>query len=171
MFFERLEMPNKRNGPGGQNGQGIHGERSQGLCDQQRSLNDRRYQRDHREHRDSNEHFYHRQSVPDDKRSNERHQDNYKWCTIHQINSQDSSECFVLKKQREEHQHAETKTLFPIKNKYFRYEEASNDSKSEFKLVDLVAKKQTCRKFSSLRIWNQFKNATSTFNALLNSGA
>uniref|UniRef100_A0AAV1UJK5 Peptidase A2 domain-containing protein n=1 Tax=Peronospora matthiolae TaxID=2874970 RepID=A0AAV1UJK5_9STRA len=88
--------------------------------------------------------------------------------------SHDSSECFALKKQREEHKPAETKRTAHKKSNYPRFEEeeaSDSDSDSELKLVGLVKKKQPSAKLAPLRIPVQFKDASGTFNALLDSGA
>uniref|UniRef100_A0AAV1TR35 Retrotransposon gag domain-containing protein n=1 Tax=Peronospora matthiolae TaxID=2874970 RepID=A0AAV1TR35_9STRA len=118
MYFERLERRERQNGRDRQNGQGTHGEWSQGRRDQQRSFNaryDRGDRRNQREYRDSHENRPHKRTVTDDKKKNERHDDNDMWCKFHKTKSHNSSECFALKKQREEHKPAEIKTTVPSK--------------------------------------------------------
>uniref|UniRef100_A0AAV1UK41 Peptidase A2 domain-containing protein n=1 Tax=Peronospora matthiolae TaxID=2874970 RepID=A0AAV1UK41_9STRA len=97
------------------------------------------------------------------------------WCKFHKTKYHNSSECFALKKQREEHKPAEIQTTVSSKSKYSRFEKESSDSdsdsNSEMKLVRLVAKKHTSTKLASLRIKVQLNNANGTFDALLDSGA
>ncbi|CAI5705503.1 unnamed protein product [Peronospora effusa] len=97
------------------------------------------------------------------------------WCKFHKTKSHNSSECFTLKKQLEEHKPAEIQTTVSSKNNYPRFEEEESDSdsesNSEIKLVGLVAKKHTSTKLAPLRIKVQLKNANGIFDALLDSGA
>uniref|UniRef100_A0AAV1TJE3 Peptidase A2 domain-containing protein n=1 Tax=Peronospora matthiolae TaxID=2874970 RepID=A0AAV1TJE3_9STRA len=68
----------------------------------------------------------------------------------------------------------ETKRTAHKKSNYPRFEEeeaSDSDSDSELKLVGLVKKKQPSAKLAPLRIPVQFKDASGTFNALLDSGA
>uniref|UniRef100_A0AAV1SZK7 Peptidase A2 domain-containing protein n=1 Tax=Peronospora matthiolae TaxID=2874970 RepID=A0AAV1SZK7_9STRA len=178
MYFERLERRERQIGREGQNGQGKNGKRGQGRRDQQRPFNDRNDRRDRRNqcgHRDSHENRSHRRTVTDNKKQNDRHDDTGMWCKFHKTKSHNSSECFALKKQREEHKPAEMQKTVSSKNKYPRFEEESSDSdsdsNSEIKLVGLVVKKHTSTKLAPLRIKVQLKNANGTFEALLDSGA
>ncbi|UIZ28085.1 hypothetical protein KXD40_004607 [Peronospora effusa] len=178
MYFERLERLEKQNGRERQNGQGKNGERGQGRRDHQSPFNDRNDRRDRRNqrgHHDSHENRPHRRNVTDNKKQNDRHDDTGMWCKLHKTKFQNSSECFTLKKKREEHKPAEIQTTVSSKNNYPRFEEESSDSdsdsNSEIKIVGLVTKKHTSTKLAPLRIKVQLKNANGIFDALLDSGA
>uniref|UniRef100_M4BPZ4 Uncharacterized protein n=1 Tax=Hyaloperonospora arabidopsidis (strain Emoy2) TaxID=559515 RepID=M4BPZ4_HYAAE len=116
MYFERLQRRERQTGRERLNGQAIHGEKGQGRRDQQRPSSDRRRdKRNHREHRDTREDYRDRPGVQVDKKKHERRQEHGKWCSFHKSSSHDSSECFALKKQHEEHKPAEVKR--PARNR------------------------------------------------------
>uniref|UniRef100_A0AAV1U4K5 RNA-directed DNA polymerase n=1 Tax=Peronospora matthiolae TaxID=2874970 RepID=A0AAV1U4K5_9STRA len=176
MYFERLERRERQTGRDRLNGPATQGgEKGQGRRDQQRPTADqRRDRRNPREHCDTRQDHRDRPGVQGGKKKHDRHQEHGKWCSFHKSSLHDSSECFALKKQREEHKPAETKRTAHKKSNYPRFEEeeaSDSDSDSELKLVGLVKKKQPSAKLAPLRIPVQFKDASGTFNALLDSGA
>ncbi|OWY98149.1 hypothetical protein PHMEG_00031155 [Phytophthora megakarya] len=95
-----------------------------------------------------------------------------KWCTLHNTNSHDTTECFTLKKQRKEEQ-KQIKEKTTAKNKYPNIYQDSEDEKSssdeEYKLVGLVTNQVRTSK-PPLRIAVRLQDGI-LLDALLDSGA